>query len=51
MDKKTITENLITALMFYGIVNDWSVEDLKDEYACLGIPENMVNEVLNRGIE
>lgn len=51
MDKKEIATELITSLMFYGVVSGWSSDELREKYSYLGIPEELVNETLNKGIE
>lgn len=51
MNKKEITTELIVSLMFYGIVSGWSTDELKEKFNYLGIPEELVNETLNKGIE
>ena len=52
---KDITQNLIRALMFFGITQGWELDCLMDEYKRLGIPTNLVNETfaetLNEGME
>ncbi|WP_165852794.1 hypothetical protein [Coprococcus sp. AF19-8AC] len=47
MDEKEIIQNLIRALMFYGITKGWELQKLTEEYMRLGIPEELVNETLN----
>lgn len=51
MSKESITEDVIVSLMFYGIISGWSTDELKEKYEYLGIPKDIVNETLNRGIE
>ena len=51
MTKDQITEDLIRTMCLFGVVNDWSVEKLKDEYTHLGISLELVDMVLNEGIE
>lgn len=46
-DKKQITQNLIRALMFYGIINGWEIQRLTEEYEHLGISRDLVDETLN----
>lgn len=50
MDEKEITQNLIRALMLYGIVNNWDTTKLQGEYEHYGISRNLVDETLNEGI-
>lgn len=51
MDEKSITQDLIRALMFFGIINGWDPARLNQEFLQLGISPDLVNETLNQGIE
>lgn len=51
MDELEITKDLIRVLAFYGIVKDWDMDELLDEYEHLGIPIVLVNETLREGAE
>lgn len=50
MDEKEITQNLIRALMFYGITKNWDIPKLLEEYERYGIPRELVDETLNEGM-
>lgn len=50
MDEKEITQNLIRALMFYGITKNWDISKLLEEYERYGIPRELVDETLNEGM-
>lgn len=47
MNEKTITQELIVALMFYGIIKEWDISKLLKKYEDLGIPRNIVDDCLN----
>ena len=51
MDELEITKDLIRVLAFYGILKDWDMYELLDEYEHLGIPIVLVNETLREGVE
>ncbi len=51
MDELEITKDLIRVLAFYGILKDWDMDELLDEYEHLGIPIVLVNETLREGVE
>lgn len=51
MSDKEIIQELIRALMFFGVINGWSIKKLLNEYSRLGISEKLVNETLNIGDE
>lgn len=51
MDELEITKDLIRVLAFYGIVKDWDMDELLDEYEHFGIPIVLVNETLREGAE
>ena len=51
MNERQILEDAIRAIMFYGITKGWSSEVLKEKYKLLDIDLDVVDEVLNMGIE
>lgn len=50
-DKEEITNNLISALTMFGIVNAWSAEKVVEELKRLGITKENIDHVLNQGCE
>lgn len=51
MNEKEIVQHLIRSLMFYGLTRSWDVKKLKEVYEYLELPEDIVDETLNEGIE
>ena len=51
MDKLQITKDLIRIMALYGIVMNWNLDVLRDEYKNLGIPDKLMSETLREGAE
>lgn len=51
MDKLQITKDLIRIMALYGIVMNWDLDVLRNEYKKLGIPDKLVSETLREGAE
>lgn len=49
--KLEFTKDLIRSMMFFGLVHGWEPTRIVDELTRLDIPESLVHETLNEGIE
>ncbi len=47
MDEREITQNLIRALMFFGIIKGWEHSRLMEEFAHFDISKELIDETLN----
>ena len=46
MNEKEVTENLVSAIMFYGIVKGWDIAQLLEVYDYLGVSRDTVDDIL-----
>lgn len=51
MEEKGISQDVIRSVMFYALIKGWDANKLKEVYEYLELPEELVNETLNEGID
>ena len=51
MNKLEVAKNLIRILVCYGIVKNWSKDELFKMYEQLGIPMDLVKDTLYKEVE